>query len=366
MPREIVWSAIHTAYTWLESDFPERLKDTGDVMSIQGTGGVSPFSVIDLEELQRRTGSALPMPMLPELTAQMPGLWGFDADALSDEALPAELKEFIDAHSDTFGESVDTPDELRQLLQMLHQGEQGAGLPRLDTQGKDLESIGDADMLAMLIDYLANFARNENKQRSVPTRSRMIGNNGFSGGGTPSYGGGGSGGGVSPGGNSVSGPNLAGPVPAPSGEAVKDTMRWKDAVMEYGRQNGISEADLPEFTTAVLACIGRESGGNPNAVGDGGNSIGLFQMNMAGGAGSGYTAEQLKDPNTQFKAMIPQFAAAFKDAKAQGISGRDIAAYFAQHVERCASQYYGAYPPWYDKIATGAGSPSVTPATMNA
>lgn len=326
----------------------------------------SPFFTFDLEELQRRAGSALPAFQAPVISP-LPGLWGFDADTLGEDALPPELKEFIEAHSDEFGEAVDTPEELKQLLQMLHQGEGGTGLPRLDTNGANLEELTDADAIAMLIDYLANFHRNEEQQRSMPTRSRMIGNNGFSsgggGGGVPASGGGGGSRSYAAG-DGLNGPNLAGPVGETSGNLEADTMRWKDTVMEYGRQNGISEADLPEFTTAVLACMARESGGNPNAVGDGGSSIGLFQMNMAGGEGSGYTAEQLRDPNVQFNHMMPKFAAAFKDAKANGLSGGQIASYFAQHVERCASQYYGKYAEMYDRLVTGVGDVGVTPATM--
>jgi len=39
-----------------------------------------------------------------------------------------------------------------------------------------------------------------------------------------------------------------------------------------------------------------ESLANPQAIGDGGCSIGLFQLNRCGGQGQGYTVAQLQDP----------------------------------------------------------------------
>lgn len=55
-----------------------------------------------------------------------------------------------------------------------------------------------------------------------------------------------------------------------------------------------------------------ESGGNPQAVGDSGCSVGLFQANMCGGQGKGYTAEQLKNPVFNAQVVAPQIGAAVK------------------------------------------------------
>lgn len=56
------------------------------------------------------------------------------------------------------------------------------------------------------------------------------------------------------------------------------------------------------FPDVILALIQKESSGDPNASGDGGNSIGLMQLNFGAGTpqGVGYTGtkEGLKDPYT--------------------------------------------------------------------
>ena len=48
----------------------------------------------------------------------------------------------------------------------------------------------------------------------------------------------------------------------------------------------------------VAAVAWRESGHNAAAVGDAGCSCGLMQLNWCGGAGYGYTCQQLQDPAT--------------------------------------------------------------------
>jgi hypothetical protein len=56
-----------------------------------------------------------------------------------------------------------------------------------------------------------------------------------------------------------------------------------------------------------------ESGFNPDAVGDNGASIGLFQINRVNGQGIGYTADQLRDPVTNAevaaRAIVPAYRA---------------------------------------------------------
>jgi hypothetical protein len=52
------------------------------------------------------------------------------------------------------------------------------------------------------------------------------------------------------------------------------------AVKNFGTTHGYS----PEFTAGLLATIEKESTFNPYAIGDGGNSYGLFQFNFLGGA----------------------------------------------------------------------------------
>jgi hypothetical protein len=70
---------------------------------------------------------------------------------------------------------------------------------------------------------------------------------------------------------------------------------------------------VPEAVWVPIAEM--ESNLNPNAVGDNGNSIGLFQLNMAGGQGYGYDAEQLKDPVFNASIAAPSIAAAYQAIK---------------------------------------------------
>ena len=64
--------------------------------------------------------------------------------------------------------------------------------------------------------------------------------------------------------------------------------QWRAKVAKYFR---------PEDVDKALYVINGESGGNPTIKGDNGASIGLFQMNRAGGLGSGSSVSQLEDPD---------------------------------------------------------------------
>lgn len=68
--------------------------------------------------------------------------------------------------------------------------------------------------------------------------------------------------------------------------------QWRQLVSKYFQ---------PEDVDKALYVINGESGGNPSIAGDGGNSIGLFQMNMGGGLGTGSNAKQLSDPEYNIK-----------------------------------------------------------------
>lgn len=66
---------------------------------------------------------------------------------------------------------------------------------------------------------------------------------------------------------------------------------------------------VPEYVWYPIALA--ESGLNPNAVGDNGASIGVFQINRINGQGVGYTPDQLKDPVTNAeiaaRAIVPAY-----------------------------------------------------------
>lgn len=71
---------------------------------------------------------------------------------------------------------------------------------------------------------------------------------------------------------------------------------------------GVTNAVLVDI---VLAIIAKESSGNPNAVGDNGNSLGLMQLNYGAGTpqGMGFTEhrERLFDPQTNIYYGVKYF-----------------------------------------------------------
>lgn len=91
-----------------------------------------------------------------------------------------------------------------------------------------------------------------------------------------------------------------------------------------------------EFRKIIHAIALAESGGRANAVGDNGNSIGVFQANMAGGRGAKYTIEQLLDPEFNIKIAMPEFLTAYSLGKRQGLKGRDLVAYVSRTAQRPA------------------------------
>jgi hypothetical protein len=106
-----------------------------------------------------------------------------------------------------------------------------------------------------------------------------------------------------------------------------------------------------------------ESGGDPNAVGDKGASIGIFQINRVGGQGIGYSADQLRDPTTNAevaaKAIVPAYhavagtvsndALASEVARRSGHPGGSISNPFnandsrIQRIKTLASEFVGGF-----------------------
>ncbi|HEY6022324.1 MAG TPA: transglycosylase SLT domain-containing protein, partial [Candidatus Paceibacterota bacterium] len=65
-----------------------------------------------------------------------------------------------------------------------------------------------------------------------------------------------------------------------------------DANIYNSVKSVFDQQGVPEYVWFPIMQF--ESGGNPNAVGDSGVSIGLFQLNTAGGQGTGYDKQYLK------------------------------------------------------------------------
>lgn len=98
-------------------------------------------------------------------------------------------------------------------------------------------------------------------------------------------------------------------------------------------------AGLP--TNAIAAAIVNsyaESGLNPTIPGDGGHSIGLFQLNDWG-AGHGLTVEFRQDPTNNTRTILQREVltgrgATFRRRAKEGASVAELAAIFARDIER--------------------------------
>ena len=80
-----------------------------------------------------------------------------------------------------------------------------------------------------------------------------------------------------------------------------------------------------------------ESGLNPKAAGDGGWSIGLFQMNRKAGAGRGHSVQELEDPTSNARILLSVEKKALDKVEAAVKAGAGVAeaaGLFAQYVER--------------------------------
>lgn len=96
---------------------------------------------------------------------------------------------------------------------------------------------------------------------------------------------------------------------------------------------------LPVAAAAVVNAYA-ESGLNPLAIGDKGNSVGLFQLNIRG-AGAGMTTAARQDPLTNARTLIARERSALGKVAAGAAAGEGIprlAALFSTYVERPANK----------------------------
>jgi soluble lytic murein transglycosylase-like protein len=76
----------------------------------------------------------------------------------------------------------------------------------------------------------------------------------------------------------------------------------------------------------VEAIMLAESEGNPNAIGDRGKSIGLFQLHEQG-LGYGMSKEERLDPAWNAKIAIPVIAEQYREGLERGFSGEPLIRY---------------------------------------
>ena len=91
----------------------------------------------------------------------------------------------------------------------------------------------------------------------------------------------------------------------------------------------------PSVAAAAVVNAYAESRLNPLAVGDGGKSVGLFQLHERGG-GAGMTVEQRKDPTLNTRRIIEETGRALKFRAIAAVSDDipTLAAAFSTYVER--------------------------------
>jgi hypothetical protein len=91
------------------------------------------------------------------------------------------------------------------------------------------------------------------------------------------------------------------------------------------------KANIPEFVPMGIAAA--ESGFDPNAEGDNGRSIGLFQLYLDGGQGSDYVnnPEALKNPRLNAQVAMPPIVNGYWWAVQQGYTGEDLIRQVAIH-----------------------------------
>ncbi len=128
-----------------------------------------------------------------------------------------------------------------------------------------------------------------------------------------------------------------------------------------------------EFISILAAGTKAESGWNPNATGDNGHSIGIFQMHDQG-AGAGLSRDQRADPDTASAHMVPRYVAAYQQAKAQNpnLGGPELASLVAAMAERPLgwdnpqSAARRGYASAYGDVMGGKAPPvAVPPAILN-
>lgn len=93
--------------------------------------------------------------------------------------------------------------------------------------------------------------------------------------------------------------------------------------------------DQKMVVAAILNAIA-ESGLNPNAAGDGGQSIGLFQL-YSNGAGAGMSVADRQDPVKNTRRIIEEvrrYGKPILDAIAAGRGSADITSLFCIYIER--------------------------------
>jgi soluble lytic murein transglycosylase-like protein len=124
----------------------------------------------------------------------------------------------------------------------------------------------------------------------------------------------------------VAGPAMMGAPAAfpPDGDPV-----WSLADA-YSARYGLDDPGV------LRALIAAESRGDPGAVNRTAKewSVGLLQLNLLGGRGAGHSEAELLDPDVNLALSMPEIAAAYRRATAEGYAGARLAVRVAQLAQR--------------------------------
>lgn len=306
-----------------------------------GTSYSSNLTPLDLERLWGEVPPEQAVEQLP------PEAWSLLDQLITGQgALPKELIEKLSKRGDA---AVETPDELKSLLQQLHQSEQGLRPGDAQASQGPSQFPGLQEMLQLLIDYFANQYHQGKDLGRMNARSpgRVArANNNWGGGSAPQPQASGGGGRMSPSGGG-SAPqetvNVSGGASPTAGQGGAE--QWRETAERYVQAHGLP----PDAVDHVLALIQTESSGRTDAIGDNGHSVGLFQLHDRG-VGHGMSVEQRKDPKVQFDAMMPRIKAAYESGRAQGLSGAQLTVHIAREAERPAEANLPKYGVAYNQI----------------
>jgi hypothetical protein len=89
----------------------------------------------------------------------------------------------------------------------------------------------------------------------------------------------------------------------------------------------------PGLARIATACALVESGGDTEAGGDNGHSVGLWQLHDQG-VGAGMTVAERQDPDTALARILPVFLQHWVAGQDNGLSGERLARYVAMNTER--------------------------------
>ncbi len=119
----------------------------------------------------------------------------------------------------------------------------------------------------------------------------------------------------------------------------------EDIFKEKLQGKGLSDEAIAKIIAAAIVNAYKESGLNASAIGDHGNSIGLFQLNI-NGAGHHMSVEERQDPVTNTKTIIERevlgsFGRVLIARAKAGATVTELAAVFSKYIER-PRDVYGA------------------------